>query len=75
MIGAYTDQRAHIDFLTSADVSIDAEELTAEEGFTWVSGQGVTNPFAGQVVAKAQASCGVSTASTQLLAGVLFESV
>ena len=74
MIAASTDKRAHVEFLTEADVSIHAVELVDSEGWCWIKDQGVSNPLTGDPVGKAQASCGVATAGTILTVGVLYDS-
>jgi len=73
MIAAVCPRRAHLEFLTDADVSIKVQELTAAEPWSWVADQGVTNPLTGDPVGKIQASCGEATAAT-LKIGVLYDS-
>lgn len=73
MLLAHSVLRAHIEFLTDADASIVARELTANDAWAWASGEGVTNPLAGQTVGKVQASCGeVGTSRLRLV--VLYDS-
>lgn len=63
-------KRGHIDFQTSGDVSIKAQELTANEVWQWIADQGFTNPLAGQTISKLVVSCGeASTAALKV--GVL----
>lgn len=73
MIAASSDKRAHIEFLTAADASIEAVELLANEAWSWATNTGVTNPLAANTVGKVQASCGEAAAAALKL-GVLYDS-
>jgi hypothetical protein len=73
MIAVLCTKRGHIEFLTNADVSIKAKELTANEAWSWIAGQGITNPLTGDPVGKIQATCGEAATAT-LKTGVLYNS-
>lgn len=70
VIAVLLAKRGHIDFQTSGDASIKAQELTADEMWIWIVDQGFTNPLAGETVAQLIVSCGeASTAALKV--GVL----
>jgi hypothetical protein len=73
-IAASCNRRAHIEFLTEGDASIEAVELTANEAWQWFSNQGTTNPLAGNIVGKVQMSCGDGTNAGTFKLGVLYDS-
>jgi hypothetical protein len=73
MIGLKSNRRACVDF-RSDSASVAALKLVAEEGWAWVSGQSVANPFAGETVATLVISNG-STSAMVLSCGVLYQSV
>ena len=75
MVVAKSDKRGHVDFQTAADASVKATELPAGEDWAWASGQGIANPFAGQVVDKAMIANGDSAASAAVQIGVLHNNV
>ena len=75
MIVAVADQRASVDFQAAADASLQHVELeTADEQWSWVADQGVTNPLTGNAVESLKASNGSSTTAATLKVGVLFDS-
>ncbi len=67
--------RAHVEFTTEADASVYTYELAANGAWHWVKDQGTTNPLAGNIVGKAQVSCGESAQGCELKIGVLYDSV
>lgn len=73
MIVAQADQRASLDFLTSADASLKHIELeTAGEQWSWAADQGVANPLIG-VIDAVICSNGSSTTAATLKLGMLYE--
>ena len=73
MIAAWSSLRAHIDFQNDTPASLCAVELTATEAWSWVYGQGFTNPLTGDPVDTILASAGTA-AETTLKIGVLYDS-
>jgi len=69
-IAATSDKRGHILFATAAEATIVEVELTANEMWRWVNGQGITNPFAGQVVAKFYISSGAAAVAAASVIGI-----
>lgn len=74
IIAVQCNKRGHIEFQKGDDTVIDSQELTANEPWTWISGQGVANPLTGDPVGKIQVSCGEAAEAT-LFIGVLFDNV
>ena len=72
LIAVGSDRRGHVEFLTDGDASIVAIELTAGEAWTWVNGQGVSNPLTGDPIGKVQVTNGEATAGT-LTVGILYD--
>ena len=70
MIVAQCPRRAHIEFLTNADVSILGQELPAAEAFAWASDSGHANLLTGDPVGKIQVSCGETTGGVLTLLGI-----
>jgi len=70
LIAAHCPKRAHVEFLTGADASILAQELTANEAFTWAADSGHANLLTGDPVGKIQVSCGETTGGLFNLLGV-----
>lgn len=67
-------KRTRFEFQTAASASIAIVELDTGGGvWSWVNGQGFTNPVTGQVVGKLLASCG-ETAVATFQVGVLYQS-
>lgn len=69
-IAARSDKRGHLLFATAAETTIVANELTANEVWRWVNGQGIANPFAGNVVAKFYISSGETAAALAHVIGI-----
>ncbi|MBN2024083.1 MAG: hypothetical protein JW809_14970 [Pirellulales bacterium] len=69
-LSAHCPERAHVDFQTGASVSVHAQELPAEEAWTWAADQGVANPLGGDPVGKVLASCGSTAGGKLTIAGV-----
>lgn len=74
IIAVQCNKRGHIEFQENDGTVIDSQELTANEPWTWISGQGVSNPLTGNPVGKIQVSCGEAAEAT-LMIGVLFDNV
>jgi hypothetical protein len=72
MIVAICDQRAHIDFEDSGNVSLEAVELPAAgEAWSWIADTpAYTNPLTGNDVHQVQASNGTATAATVTIAAL-----
>ena len=71
MFAAQSSQRAHIEFTEDDDTAVAAQELTADEAWSWASGQGIANPLTGNEIGKIQASCGSATAAAAFKFAVL----
>jgi len=66
--------RVHVDFQSGAGASLLSLDLPASEQWTWLSGQDITNPLAGQTVASVKVSAGFNH-ETVLQIGCLYDSV
>lgn len=75
MLAAGANKLAHIAFRDSTPTVLKAVLLLAAEGWSWISGQGITNPLAGNPVNDVLASNGDTTAEATLQIGVLYDSV
>ena len=73
MVACKSTVRAMADFREAA-ASQEAVKLVAGEAWSWVSGQGVANPFAGNPVVSIKLSNGGATAGKFYL-GLLYQSV
>jgi hypothetical protein len=74
MMAVVSTKRGHVCFEEDDDTVIVAQELLANEGWTWASNTNVTNPLAGDPVGKVMVSNGDSTAAATLKIGVLYDS-
>ncbi|MEA1951483.1 MAG: hypothetical protein U9N87_08865 [Planctomycetota bacterium] len=74
MLAVVSTKRGHIHFQEEDGTDIDAEELSSNEGWTWASDTGVTNPLAGNPVGQVMASNGDLTGTATLKIGVLYDS-
>ena len=70
LIAAHCPRRAHVEFLTNADVSLKAQELTAGDAWSFVADTGVANPLTGDPVGKLQVSCGETIGGLFNLIGI-----
>lgn len=73
MIVAASTGQVAVDYRAAA-ASIAARTLTANESWSWISGEGVANPLEGETIASIVVSNGATSAATFLL-GVLYDSV
>ena len=71
MIAARADQRALLDFQAAGGATIAAVDLAAGEPWSWASGTGTDNPFAGEVVAALKAAGGTAAAATLKFGGLV----
>ena len=74
MISAGSTLLTHIAFRTVAPAVIKAVLLLPNEGWSWVSKQGIINPLAGELVDHVYASNGDASAATTLKIGVNYNS-
>jgi hypothetical protein len=74
MIGAVGTRRGHTHFEETGSASALAQELIATEPWTWVSDQGVTNPFATKDVTEVHVSNGDSAGTSTITIGLLIDS-
>lgn len=71
MVGWLATQRAHVDFQDAATATVRAMELQADEPDTYTEDDAGANPYTGNPITVAYASCGTATAGT--LVGVSLE--
>lgn len=71
IVAAMSNRAGHLDFQDSADASLAAVELAANEPWSWVSDTGVANPLTGNAVDKILVSNGDSanTATLKIAVG------
>jgi hypothetical protein len=74
IIAAGSTKLAHIAFRSVTPTVLKAVLLLAAEGWSWISGQGITNPLTGDPVNDVLASNGDTTAEATLQIGVLYAS-
>lgn len=73
LIACKSTQRANVDFREAA-ASQHSQKLPTNEAWSWVSGQGVENPSAGNPVTEIRVSNGSASAAT-FYCGLLYQSV
>ena len=74
MLAVVCTKRGHIHFQEEDGTGIEAQELLAQEGWTWATDTGITNPLAGNPVGQVMVSNGDSTGTATLKIGVLYDS-
>jgi hypothetical protein len=66
MLAVNCNQRGHVEFEESGGTTVKAQELKANEPWTWVTNQSFTNPLTGNAIGKIQASNGSGTTAATL---------
>ena len=74
MLAVVSTLRGHVCFCEDDGTVLAAQELTANEGWTWASDTGVTNPLTGNPVGKVLLTNGASTGASTTKIGVLYDS-
>lgn len=68
----YAPRRGSIQITDASDVELDAQTVEAGSAYIWYSGSGVTNPLAGDAVAKVKFGNGDSTGTNAVEANFLY---